>query len=119
MRSAVRSLQRHYACLVAQTALGPVAADYVESWEAALERGEPPPDLSDLFLAVASAGVPILSPLPVVAYLRACAEDGRVPQSRRIVQAIAHAYAELDIRNLDKTCHCPAGRPLIALPSRL
>ncbi len=113
MRSAVRSLQRHYACLVAQAALGPVADDYVECWEAASERGEPPPDLPDLFLAVASAGV------PVVAYLRACAEDGRVPEPRRIVQAIAHAYAELDIRNLDKTCHCPASRPLIALPSRL
>ena len=119
MRSALRSLHRHYACLVAQAALGPVADDYVECWEAALERGEPPPDLPDLFLAVASAGVPILSHLLVAAYLRACAEDGRVPEPRRIVQAIAHAYAELDIRNLDKTCRCPAGRPLIALPSRL
>ena len=92
MRSAVRSLQRHYACLVAQTALGPVAADYVESWEAALERGEPPPDLSDLFLAVASAGRPHPQPAPC----------------RRLPQGVCRGRTSPPI-----PAHCPGHRPCL------
>ncbi len=113
MRSALRSLHRYYACLAAQAALEPVADDFVEQWEVAIEQGEPPPDLPDLFLAVASAGVPILSPLPIASYLRECARDQRVPNPLRIIQAIAHAHAELDLSNMDQTCRCPARRPLI------
>ncbi len=113
MRNAVRSLHRYYACLVAQAALEPVADDYAERWEVAIEQGEPPPDLEDLFLAATSAGVPILSPLPIAGYLRQCARDQGVPAPERIVQAIAHAQAELDISNMDKTCRCPGRRPLI------
>ena len=116
MRSAVRSLYRYYACLAAQAALEPVADDYADRWEAAMKHGGPPPDLADLVRAVTSAGVPILSPLPIAAYLRQCARDRRVPDPRRIVWAIAHAHAELDVSNLDKTCRCPARRPLIGFP---
>ncbi len=118
MRNAVRSLHRYYACLVAQAALEPVADDNAERWEAAMEQGGPLPDLGDLFLAVTSAGVPILSPLPIAGYLRQCMRDRRVPDPQRIVQAIAHAQAELDPGNMFKTCSCPGRRPLIGLPSR-
>ena len=117
MRSAVRSLHRYYACLVAQAALEPVTDDFAQRWENAIERGEDPPGLMDLAQAVVAAGVPILSPRPVASYLRQCAASQRVPDPGRIVQAIVHALAETDLLNKDKTCRCPARRPLIPSPT--
>lgn len=118
MRSGVRAIERYLGCLVVQAKLTPIADDYVDRWAAAVERGERPPDLADLFEAAGAASVPILSPVPVDAYLRQCAKTGRVPDSRRIVLAIAHAWAEVDLMNLDKTCRCPARRPLFQRPAR-
>ncbi len=118
MRNAVRSMYRHYACLAAQAALDPIAEDFVDRWTDAVERGEHPPDVADLFEAAGAANVPVLSPIPVHAYLRQCAKTGRVRDPRRIVMAIAHAYAEGDLMNVDKTYRCLARRPLFQRPAR-
>ena len=113
MRNTVRSLNSRYACLIAQAALEPIAEAFAERWELAMDRREPPPGLPELFPAVIAAGVPILSHRPIAAYLAQCQRDGRVPDPDRMVQAIVHALAELDPRKMDKTCRCPARRPLI------
>ena len=109
-------MERYLGCLAAQARLRPIADDYVDRWAEAVERGGPPPDLADLFEAVGAVSVPILSPVPVDAYLRQCARTGRIPDSDRIVLAIVHAWAEGDLLNLGKTCRCPARRPLFQPP---
>ena len=118
MRGATRGLERYYGCLLAQAALDPIALDYVLRWVDAVERGEYPPDPTDLFVAAAAVRVPVLSPEPVMAYLRQCFKTGRIPDETRIVQAIAHAYAERDLMKVGATCHCPARRPLFQRPAR-
>ena len=118
MKRAMRGLERYYGCLLAQAALDPIALDYVMRWVDAVERGEYPPDPTDLFVAAAAVRVPVLSPAPVMSYLRQCFKTGRIPDDTRIVQAIAHAYAEGNLMNLDGTCHCPARRPLFQRPQR-
>ena len=119
MRSAVRGLERYYGCLLAQAALAPIAEDYVDRWMDATERGEHPPDPSDLFVAAATVRVPVLSPTPVMAYLRQCFTTRRIPDEARIVQAIAHAYAEGNLMKVGETCRCPARRPLFQRPDRM
>ncbi len=116
MRSSVRAMERYLGCLAMQARLRPIVEDYVDRWADALECGDYPPDVADLFEVVGAASVPILSPVPVHAYLRQCARTGRLPDSTRIVQAIAHAWAEGDLLNAGKTCRCPARRPLIQPP---
>ena len=111
-------MERYLGCLAAQAKLNPIAEDYVDRWAAAVERGEHPPDVAELFEAAGTVNVPILSPVPIDAYLRQCAKTGRIPDPTRIVFAIAHAYAEVDLMNLGKTCHCPARRPLFQSPRR-
>jgi hypothetical protein len=118
VRGATRGLERYYGCLLAQAALDPIALDYVLRWVDATERGEYPPDPTDLFVAAAAVRVPVLSPEPVMAYLRQCFKTGRIPDETRIVQAIAHAYAERDLMKVGATCHCPARRPLFQRPAR-
>ena len=112
MRSSIRAMERYLGCLAVQAALTPIVDDYVARWADAVERGEHPPDVAELFEAAGTVNVPVLSPVPVDAYLRHCSKIGRIPNPNRIVQAIAHAWAEGDLMNLDKTCHCPARRPL-------
>lgn len=118
MSNAGRSMYRQYACLVAQAALHPIAEDYVDRWMEAVERSGYPPDVAELFEAAGAESVPVLSPAPVHAYLRQCARTGRIPDPYRIVQAIAHAWAESDLMNVGKTCRCPARRPLFQRPAR-
>ncbi len=118
MRSAQRGLERYYGCLLAQAALQPIAEDYVDRWMDAVERGDYPPDPTDLFTAAAAERVPVLSPIPIDAYLRQCFKTGRIPDEARIVQAIAHAYAEVDLMDVNKTCRCPARRPVFQRPGR-
>ena len=119
MRSAIRAMERYLGCLAVQAKLNPIAEDYVDRWVDAVERGEytRPTSRSSSRLREA-VSVPVLSPIPVHAYLRQCAKTGRIPDPDRIVQAIAHAYAEGDLMNLGKTCRCPARRPLFQPPSR-
>ncbi|MYA50485.1 MAG: hypothetical protein F4185_04350 [Chloroflexi bacterium] len=117
MRTSARGLERYYGCLLAQAALQPIAEQYVVRWMDAVERGGYPPDVAELFEAAAAERVPVLSPAPVVSYLRQCFKTGRVPDETRIVLAIAHAYAEGDLMNLDRTCRCPARRPVFRRPS--
>ena len=116
MRNAARGLERYYGCLLTQAALDPIAQDYVDRWMDAMERGEHPPDPTDLFVAAAAVRVPVLSPVSINAYLRQCFKTGRIPDEARIVQAIAHAYAEGDLMNMDKTCRCPARRSIFQRP---
>ena len=119
MRSNIRAMERYLGCLAAQARLRPIADDYVDRWADAMERGEPPPDLADLFEAAGAVSVPVLSPVPVDAYLRQCVRTGRTPDPDRIVLAIVHAWAEGDLLNLGKTCRCPARRPLFQPPRPL
>ena len=112
MRRAARGLERYYGCMLAQAALNPIAQDYVDLWMEAVERGERPPDATHLFAAAAAVRVPILSPVSIDSYLRQCFKTGRIPDEGRIVQAIAHAYAEIDLMKDDETCRCPARRPI-------
>ena len=118
MMNAVRSLRNYYGCLLAQTKLKPIAQDYVDRWVDAVERGDYPPDIADLFEAAGAARVPVLSPAPIHAYLRQCFKTGRIPDETRIVQAIAHAYAEGDLMKVGQNCRCPARRPLFQRPAR-
>ena len=114
MKDRVRALDRYLGCLSAQSKLEPIAEDYMERWIDAVESGSPPPDLTVLFRASAAVHVPILNPGPITSYLRNCERTGEIPDSERIVLAIAHAYAEGNpFENMEKTCHCPAKRPLV------
>ena len=116
MRSSIRAMERYLGCLAVQARLRPIVEDYVDCWADAVERGDYPPDVADLFEAVGAESVPILSPVPAHAYLRQCAKTGRIPDPNRIVQSIAHAWAEGDLLNTGRTCRCPARRPLIQPP---
>ncbi len=118
MNSSIKAMERYLGCLAVQAELHPIADAYAGRWTNALERGDPPPDVTELFEAAGAVNVPILSPVPIDAYLRQCARTGRTPDPTRIVLAIAHAYAEGDLLNLDKTCRCPARRPLFQPPRR-
>ena len=114
MRSAVRPLERRLACLVAQSALAPIANDYVDRWRGAVEQGGPPPDVFELVRDATAQRVPILNISALVSHIEQCADNDRVPDSRRIIQAIVHGYAQRDyFTNHDKTCRCPARMPLI------
>ena len=114
MRNAVRLLERRLACLVAQAALGPVVDDYVDRWRAAVELGGPPPDVFELVRAVTAQRVPILNAGALVSHIEQCARNNRIPDPRRIVQAIVHGHAQrYYFANHDKTCRCPARMPLI------
>ena len=116
MKSSLRSMERYLGCLAVQATLSPIADDYVDRWTSAMEHGESPPDVADLFEAAGAVSVPVLSPVPIDAYLRQCAKTGRIPDPARIVLAIAHAWAEGDLMNLGKTCRCPARRLLFQPP---
>ncbi len=119
MRNAVRLLERRLACLVAQSALEPVVDDYVDRWRAAVKQGGPPPDVFELVRAVTAQRVPILNAGALVSHIEQCAFNDRIPDPRRIVQAIVHGHAlRYYFANHDKTCRCPARMPLITNYSR-
>ncbi len=119
MRNAVRLLERRLACLVAQSALEPVVDDYVDRWRAAVKQGGPPPDVFELVRAVTAQRVPVLSAGAIVSLIDQCAGNDRVPDPRRIIQAIVHGHAQrYYFANHDKTCRCPARMPLIIDYSR-
>ena len=65
-----------------QAKLKPIAEDYVDRWMDAVERGDYPPDVVDLFEAAGAARVPVLSPAPVNAYLRQCFKTGSIAVAR-------------------------------------
>ena len=114
MRNAVRPLERRLACLVAQSALEPIVLDYVDRWRAAVEQDGPPPDVFDLLRAATDQRVPVLNAGAIVSLIDQCADNNRIPDSRRIIQAIVHGYAQRDyFTNHDKTCRCPARMPLV------
>ena len=114
MRNAVRLLERRLACLVAQSALEPIVEDYVDRWRAAVDQDGPPPDVFDLVHAATAERVPMLNAGGLVSYIEQCADNDRVPDSRRIIQTIVHGHAQrYYFTNHAKTCRCPARMPLI------
>ena len=114
MRNAVRPLERQLACLVAQAALEPIVDDYVDRWRAAVEQGNLPPDFFELVRAATAQRVPILNISALVSHIEQCADNDRVPDSRRIIQTIVHGHAQrYYFTNHAKTCRCPARMPLI------
>ena len=114
MRSAVRSLARYHACIRAQIDLMPAAEAYVEQWKEAMERRGTLPAYEDYFRDAAyAARVPILDDGPYAAYLEGCADDYRLPDPARIVQAIVHAHAEKHLL-INKRCGCPARQKLLS-----
>lgn len=110
----MNSLARYYACIRAQIELMPAAEAYVEEWRKAMEKRGLLPDYEDYFRdAACAARVPILDDGPYIAYLEGCADDYRLPDPARIVQAIVHAYAETHLW-FDKRCGCPARQMLLS-----
>ena len=114
MRNAVRLLERRLACLVAQSALEPIVEDYLDRWCIAVEQGDPPPDVFELVRAATAQRVPVLNAGAIVSLIDQCAGNNRVPDPRRIIQAIVHGDAQrYYFTNHDKTCRCPARMPLV------
>ena len=113
MRTSVRALSRHYACLRAQIELMPAAEAYVEQWREAMEKHGLLPPYEEYFRDAAHAvRVPILEEGPFAGYLEGCADAWRLPDPARIVQAIVHAHAEQHLI-FDKHCRCPLRQLLL------
>lgn len=114
MRGAVNALARYFACVRAQIQLMPAAEAYVEQWREAMENREALPAYEEYFRDAAYAvRVPILDDGPYAAYLEGCADEWRLPDPVRIVQAIVHAHAEQNLW-VDKRCRCPARQMLLS-----
>ena len=120
MTARLKALERYLACLRAQAALYPVAEDFADGWQQALERGDSLPEFLDLVEAAARVAVPVLAVAPIDAYLKQCARDSRIPDPNRIVTAIVHGYAEANLIGMNgETCTCPARERLMKpRPSR-
>ena len=119
MTARLKGLERRLACLRAQVVLHPIAEDFAESWQQALERGEALPDVLDLVETAGRAAVPVLSLVPIDAYLKQCARSGRAPDPNRMVTAVVHGFAEANLMGMNgETCTCPARRPLLKRPPR-
>ena len=115
MNHSLRNLERALVCLTSQIILEPIARDYVESWKECIALGKPFIAPEELAAVAEAAGVPVLTDLPLYAYLDQCAGDRRIPDSRRIIESIVHGYAE-DRFNTGR-CSCPARRTLIPQPN--
>lgn len=114
MTARLKTLERYLACLRAQAALYPVAEDFADDWQYALEHGESLPDVLDLVEAAGRVAVPVLAVAPVDAYLKRCARAGSVPDPSRVVMAVVHGYAESKLLGLNgETCTCPLRERLI------
>ena len=119
MTARLKGLERRLACLRAQVVLHPIAEDFAESWQQALERGGALPDVLDLVETAGRAAVPVLSLVPIDAYLKQCARTQRVPDPNRMVTAVVHGYAEANLMGMNgETCACPARQPLLKKPPR-
>ncbi len=114
MNGRLRTHERYLACLRAQVVLGPIAEEFAEAWERALERGDPLPDVLGLVEDATRASVPVISLAPLDGYLRRCAQARRVPDPDRVVMFIVHGYAESRMMGMNgETCGCPAREPLL------
>ena len=110
MNYALRSVENALFCLAAQISLEPIANDYVEAWEECIALGRAFPSPEELVAAAEAVGVPVVTDVPLYAYLDQCVDDRRIPDPRRIVECIVHGYAEL--RYNTGRCPCPARRTL-------
>ena len=110
--AAIDAVERYLVCQLAQVVLQPIAEDFAERWDAALETGTPLPDMLEIIEAAAEDDVPFLTVASLDPYLRQCARTKRVPDPARIVTAIVHGFAEVRLAQ-GKTCHCPARQPLM------
>ena len=110
--AAIDAVERYLVCQLAQVVLQPIAEDFAERWDAALETGTPLPDMLEIIEAAAEDDVPFLTVASLDPYLRQGARTKRVPDPARIVTAIVHGFAEVRLAQ-GKTCHCPARQPLM------
>ena len=72
MRARLRALERALVCQRAYVLVEPVAMDFIDAWEQAMDAQAPLPDELDLVRAVATQGVPILTLTPLTSYLAQC-----------------------------------------------
>ena len=110
MNANLKALESLLQCPVNQVALEPIVNEYVESWKRCMERGEPLTDPDELIAVVESEGIPMPAPGPLWNHLSRCAEDYRVPDPRRIITAIVHGYAEVNL--MYGACPCPLRQQL-------
>ncbi len=113
MKNSLRRIERYLACQIAQVSLQPIAADYIERWKLNRQRKQPLPPPEELIDSAAAARIPTLAPGPLIDYLCKCADNNDTPEPNRIIEAIVHGYAR-DFLKADRTCRCPARKPLYA-----
>ncbi len=111
MNNPLRPIEKALVCLAAQITLEPIARDYVESWKECIALGRPFIAPEELAAVAEAAGVPVLTDVPLYAYLDQCADDRRIPDPKRIIECIVHGYAEEQFNT--GRCSCPARRTLI------
>ncbi len=111
MNNSLRSIERALICLTSQVILEPIANDYVELWKECIELGRPFVAPEELAAVAEAAGVPVLTDIPLYAYLDQCIDDRRIPDPQRIIECIVHGYAEEHFNT--GRCSCPARRTLI------
>ncbi len=103
MRARIRALERALVCQRAQVLIEPVAMDFIDAWEQALDGETPLPDELDLIGAVGAKRVPILTLGPLQSYLEQCRRDRRVPDLDRVVETIVHGYLQTRLKT---RCRC-------------
>ncbi len=114
MTARLKTLERYLACLRAQAALLPVAENFADRWQQALDQEEPLPEVFDLIEAAIRVSAPVLAFAPIDAYLKQCARNRRTPDPTRVITAIVHGYAEANLMGLQgETCACPMREPLL------
>ena len=113
MTYSLKSADNVLFCLASQITLGPIVHDYIESWKQCIALGKPFIDPEELAAIAEAAGVPVLTDVPLYAYLDQCIDDRRIPDPDRIIMAIVHGYAEESFNT--GSCPCPARKPLIPL----
>lgn len=100
-----RALERLLVCQRLQVIVGPLADDFADAWQRALDDGSPLPDELDLAQAAVARGVPILALNPLSALLQQCRRDRRAPDPGRLVETLVHGFAESRLRS-PHACSC-------------
>ena len=118
MSDGLRAIERQLVCQRMQVLAMPIAENFVETWEQALENGDRLPDELDLVQALAKEEVPLLTATPLFSYLNQCKRDRTTPDPGRMVLTIVHGFAEMRLSK-NKHCRCPAKMPLGVPGTRL
>ncbi|MDA1035597.1 MAG: hypothetical protein O3B65_01800 [Chloroflexi bacterium] len=105
MRARIRALEQALVCQRSYVVVEPIASDYIDAWEQALEKDTDLPDELGLLPMLAPTRVPVLTIGPLLNYLSQCRKDNRIPDLARLTETIVHGYIQtrLDPR---KKCRC-------------